>query len=254
MTDSGAQIGEGSVHSEGFVAAGDVKVGRGCVIGNYVVLHAGTVIGDDVRIDDFAVVGKQPMRAANSAATEDNAQPGARIGDGCIIGTHAVVYAGADIAPGCLLADFATVREQVTVGEKTIIGRGVCIENRCTVGAFCKIETNAYITAYSVIEDRCFVAPGVVTSNDNAAGRGKDRFRHFKGVVLRRGGRIGAGAVVLPGRTVGPEGFAAAGSVVTRDVPPGMIVAGSPARELRPVPAAQRLENEEEPAKGRAER
>lgn len=242
-----ALLPEGTAAGEGLVAAADVKIGRGCEIGNYVVLHAGTVIGDNVRIDDFAVIGKRPLRAANSAASEaaDEPLPGARIGSGCLIGTHAVVYAGAEIAPNCLLADFATVREHVRVGDKTIVGRGVCIEDHVTVGALCKLETNAYLTAYSALEDRCFVAPGVVTSNDNAAGRGKDRFRHFRGITLRRGGRLGAGAVVLPGREIGSEGFAAAGSVVTHDVPPGEIVAGVPARRLRRVPPEQLLPEKE---------
>lgn len=241
-----ARIGEGTALGEYCVVEPAVRIGRGCFIGHHAVLHSGTVIGDGVRIDDFACVGKLPMRAANSATTAQAAPAGAVVGDGCIIGTHAVVYAGCVLETGVLVADLATVREDVRIGQKTIVGRGASVENHCEIGALCKIETNAYLTAYSKVEDRCFVAPGVVTSNDNFAGRTKQRFAAFRGVTVKTGGRIGAGAVILPGRVIEEDGFAAAGSVVTKDVTGGTVVAGNPARALRPVPEDQLLKNQEQ--------
>ena len=86
----------------------------------------------------------------------------------------------------------------------------------------------------------------VATSNDNYMARGKERFKHFKGVTVRRGGRIGVHATILPGRTVGEQGVVAAGSLVTHDVPARVIVAGAPARAFRDVPDEQLLENQED--------
>lgn len=219
-------------------------VGKNCRIGHHAVIHSCAVIGDGVRIDDFACVGKQPMKAVNSAVTVGGEAGKAFIGDGCIIGTGAIIYAGCRLGAGAMAADLATVREDTVIGDKTIIGRGAAIENHCRVGSRCKIETDAYVCAYSVIGDDCFVAPCVTTSNDNFAGRSEARFGRFKGVTIEDGGRIGAGAVILPGRTVGKDGFAAAGSVVTRDVPGNKVVAGSPARVLREVPEDQKLKNQ----------
>ena len=238
-------LGKNTVMGEYCVIEDDVVIGKNCAIGHHVVIHSGTKICDNVRIDDYACIGKLPMKAASSEVTSSEKPEGAHIGNSCIIGTNAVVYAGCFLEKDVMVADLATVRENVLIGEKTIIGRGVAIENHCTIGAFCKIETNAYITAYSSVEDRCFVAPGVVTSNDNYAGRTKERFKAFKGVTVRKGGRIGAGAVILPGREIGEDGFVAAGSVVTRDVPAAVIVAGSPSRQLRDVPEEQLLKNQE---------
>lgn len=237
----GFQIGEGTVTGEYCVIEPGVSIGRACVIGHHAVIRSGSVIGDFVRIDDFACIGKLPMKAANSAVTTSEVPEPPRIGDGCIIGTSAIVYAGCEIGPGALIADMATVREDVVIGEKTIIGRGAAIENHCRVGSRCKIETSAYITAYSVISDDCFIAPGVVTSNDNYAGRTEKRFGEFRGITVKRGGRLGAGTVVLPGKTVHEDGFAAAGSVITRDIPSAKIVAGNPAREFKDVPTEQLL-------------
>jgi UDP-3-O-[3-hydroxymyristoyl] glucosamine N-acyltransferase len=220
------------------------RVGAGCVIGHGVVIRRDTVIGAQVRIDDHAVLGKEPMRAANTAVTKTGDLPPLTIGDGAILGSGAVVYRGATLGERVLVADGAAVRERVTIGDRTIIGRGVTIENDCTIGRFVKIETGAYITAYSVLENRVFIAPMVATSNDRFIGRTEERFKHFKGVTVQRGGRVGVGAVLLPGITIGPDGVVAAGAVVTRDVPARKIAMGCPARIVREVAEAELLDRQ----------
>ncbi|HMB90058.1 MAG TPA: DapH/DapD/GlmU-related protein [Rhodothermales bacterium] len=239
-----ARIGGDTTIGHFCVIEDDVTIGRGCQIGHHVVIHKGTTIGDNVRIDDHTTIGKQPMRAPNSAVTSSNQQPPAVIGDRCLIGASVVLYAGCTLGEKVLVADLATIREDVTVGDFTIVGRGVAIENQCRVGRYCKLETNVYLTAYSVLEDRVFVAPGVLTSNDNFMGRTEERFKHFKGVTVRRGGRLGVGAVILPGKEIGPDGVVAAGALLTNDADADVIHAGIPAKPFRPVPDPQKLDNQ----------
>ncbi|HET6569022.1 MAG TPA: hypothetical protein VFG50_13740, partial [Rhodothermales bacterium] len=74
VSDS-AHVGEGTTIGHFCVVEENVAIGQGCQIGHHVVLHAGTVVGDHVRIDDHTTIGKQPMRAPNSAVTKDQLQP-----------------------------------------------------------------------------------------------------------------------------------------------------------------------------------
>lgn len=222
----------------------NVSFGENVIIGNNVIIYEGTKIGNHVMIQDNVVIGKQPARAKNSILPEVKKLPPTIIGNGVTIGTSSIVYANAQISDDVFIADLATVRERVTVGEKTIIGRGAAVENDCQVGKYCKLETNCYITAYSNIEDYVFIAPCVVTTNDNYMARSKERYSHFKGVTIKKGGRVGANATILPGKVIEEDGAVAAGSVVTKDVEKESIVAGVPARTLKTVPDAQLLKNQ----------
>src|SRR5262249_7915041 len=116
-------------------------------------------------------------------------------------------------------------------------------ETGTTVGAGTRIQAEAYITAYSTLEEDVFIAPCVVTTNDNFMGRTERRKDLMKGPTIRRSARVGGGAIICPGIEIGEEAFVGAGAVVTKDVPPRKLVVGSPARGLRDVAAGQLREN-----------
>jgi len=242
--DTTAKVGKNTTIGQFTVIEKNVTLGNDCTIGHNVVIRESAKIGNGVRIDDNTVIGKQPMRSKKSIFKAGKTYEPVEIGDECLIGALVVIYTGCKIAANVLVADSAAVREDVTVGSFTIIGRACTIENFTTIGRRCKLETNSYITAYSTIEDFCFVAPGVITTNDNYLGRSEERFKYFKGVTLRKGARVGGGAVILPGLEIGEDAVIAAGAVVTHNVPAGKIYAGMPAKELRDVPDNQLLKNQ----------
>jgi acetyltransferase-like isoleucine patch superfamily enzyme len=204
------------------------------------IVYPGTVLGEGVKILENAVVGKQPTLSPRSTAKRDPLPP-AEIGDGTIVSTGAIVFAGTKIGARVILGDQSCVRERVTIGDDVVLGRDSLIENDTTVCALTKIQAMAYITAYSTLEDNVFIAPCVVTTNDNFMGRTEKRHELVKGPTIRRGARVGGGAVLCPGIEIGEEAFVGAGAIVTKDVPPKMLVVGSPARVLRAVPDEELL-------------
>lgn len=205
-------------------------------------VHEGTILGEGVRVLEYAIVGKQPTLGARSTASREPLPP-ATIGDGTVISTGAIVFAGTRIGANCIVGDQACIRERVTLADDGILGRGSLIENDTTVGAGARIQAGAYITAYSTLEEDVFIAPCVVTTNDNFMGRTERRKELMKGPTIRRGARVGGGAILCPGIEVGEEAFVGAGAVVTKDVPPGVVVVGSPARVLRDVAADELRRN-----------
>ena len=204
------------------------------------IVYPGTVLGTGVKVLENAVVGKQPTLSPRSTAGREPLAP-AVIGAGTIVSTGAIVFAGTTVGDRVILGDQSCVRERVQIGDDVVVGRGSLIENDTTIGAMTKIQADAYITAYSTLEEHVFIAPCVVTTNDNWMGRTEKRFGNIKGPTIRRGARIGGGAILCPGVEIGEEAFVGAGAVVTKDVPPRVVVVGSPARVLRDVPADELL-------------
>ena len=229
---------------ENLILGEGVQLGADVEIGANVVIHDGTVIGDGVVIQDNVVLGKQPKLSKRSTSKKKEPLAPLEIGAGAAICSGAVVYAGTVLGADVIIGDQASVRERCTLGEGVVVGRGVCVENDVPIGAFTKIQSNSYITAYSELEDHVFIAPCVTTTNDNFMGRTDERHALIKGAIIRRGARVGGGVVILPGIEIGAEAFVAAGALVTRDVPAGKLVAGLPAQVWRDVPPEEMVGHE----------
>ena len=204
------------------------------------IVYEGTVLGEGVRILEHAVVGKQPSLGVRSTAKREPLPPTV-IGDGTVVSTGAIVFAGSQVGARCIVGDQSCIRERVALGDDCVLGRGSLIENDTTVGAGSRIQADAYVTAYSTLEEDVFIAPCVVTTNDNFMGRTEQRRGLMRGPTIRRSARVGGGAVLCPGIEIGEEAFVGAGAVVTKDVPPRKLVVGNPARVLRDVPEDELL-------------
>ena len=152
---------------------------------------------------------------------------GAQLIDGAIIFVGALIILG-------ILGDQSFVRERARVGEGSVVGRGSAVDNDVLIGARVRIQTDVYLTAYSVVEDDVFVGPGAMTTNDSTMARHGDDYP-IEGALLRRACRVGGAAVLTPGTEIGEEAFVAAGAVVVRDVPARAVVMGVPARVVREV-------------------
>jgi acetyltransferase-like isoleucine patch superfamily enzyme len=230
--EGGSSASSGSTHAE-----------KAAEVAQSAVVYPGTVLGAGCKIHDGAVVGKQPSLSPRST-TKREPLPPTVVGPDTIVSTGAIVFAGSTIGARVIVGDQACVRERVEIADDVVIGRGVLIENDSRIGARTRVQANAYITNYSTIEEDVFIAPGVQTTNDNFMGRTEKRFELMRGPVIRRGARVGGGAVLLPAVEIGEEAFVGAGAVVLRDVPARKLVVGNPARILRDVADEELLENQ----------
>jgi len=224
----------------GLLLGEDVQIADDVSFGAGVIVHAGTIVGAGCTIEDRALLGKRPRLASSSAAHGDVGR--LRIAEGVTVCSGAVVFAGATLGEQAIVGDQSFVRERSSVGAGSVIGRGSVVDNDVTVGARVRVQSNVYLTAFTIVEDDVFVGPGVVTTNDDTMARHPPG-APLLGATLRRACRIGGGAVLTPGVEIGEEAFVAAGALVTSDVPARVVVMGAPARVVREVPDEDLLEN-----------
>jgi acetyltransferase-like isoleucine patch superfamily enzyme len=240
FVDPEAHLDERVTVAAGAVVEAGARLGAGTSIGSGAVVYAGTELGSDCLVEPGAILGKRPrLRPGSSAAGESGGE--LRIADGVTVCCGAVLYASARIGAGAIIGDQAQVRERSVVGAGTVVGHASTVDFECVVGERVRIQTGVYITSGSLVEDDVFLGPGACTTNDDSMGRHEPGVG-LAGAVLRRACRVGGGAVLTPGVTIGEEAYVAAGAIVTRDVGAREVVMGVPARVVRRVADEDLLE------------
>ena len=138
-----------------------------------------------------------------------------------------------------------------TIGDETKIGAFVEIQKNASVGKRCKISSHTFVCEGVTIEDHVFVGHGVTFINDSyprATTESGDLQTQadwkVEPTLVKKGASIGSGVTILANVTIGERAIVGAGSMVTRDVPAGAIVAGNPARVMRSVDAEQGASHE----------
>jgi acetyltransferase-like isoleucine patch superfamily enzyme len=129
-----------------------------------------------------------------------------------------------------------------TVGDETKIGAFVEIQKNAHVGRRCKVSSHTFVCEGVTIEDNVFIGHGVTFINDSyprsTTGGGAlqtEKDWRVEKTLVKRGASIGSGSTILSNVVIGENAIVGAGSVVTRNVPPDVIVAGNPARVLRAI-------------------
>jgi UDP-2-acetamido-3-amino-2,3-dideoxy-glucuronate N-acetyltransferase len=155
------------------------------------------------------------------------------VSSGEIYRQNCVIAYDAIIGPATRIGNFVLIRDRVVIGRQCLIGSYVDLEGDLVIGDFVSLQSGCYITRGTLIEDEVFCGPRIVTMNDRKISyrRSSIPFTRCAPRILRAA-RIGGGAMLLPGVTIGENALVAAGSVVVKDVRDRAIVAGNPAQEI----------------------
>lgn len=207
-----------------------VVIRSGAVIEPFAVVHGGTTIGEQARVEEHTVIGKPELGYA-VGKIRPGVGGGTVIGAGGTVRSGAVVYAEVGIGVNTLVGHHTLLRTAVQVGAETQLGHHLTVERETRIGRDVRCSPGSHITSSTVLADRVFLGAGVRTINDRTlTWRDPDREPTLAAPRFDTGAKVGSGCVVLAGVVIGERALVGAGSMVTHDVPPGVLAYGHPAR------------------------
>ena len=190
-------------------------------------IFANVTLGEGSVVEDFCIIGTPPRG-------KKDGEVATTIGEGAVIRSHTVVYAGNVIGKNFQTGNKVNIRESNRIGDNVSVGTLSVIEHHVEIADNVRIHTQVFIPEYSILEEGCWIGPNVVFTNAKypLAPGVKDS---LAGPTIRKGAKIGANVTLLPGVVIGENALVGAGAVVVRDVAPGAVVAGNPARVIRQI-------------------
>jgi acyl-[acyl carrier protein]--UDP-N-acetylglucosamine O-acyltransferase len=197
------------------VSAG-AQIGKNATIGDFTIVHDGVVLGDDAVVESHCVLGT-PTPASGELL---------RIGRGAHIRSHSIFYRGATIGDALVTGHYVVVREKSVIGRSVQLGSNTELQGDLVIGDYTRTQSSVFIPKHCKIGSFVWLLPYVCLTNDPLPPSEPAEL----GVQVDDYAVLAARTVVLPGVRVGARALVAAQSLVTRDVPPDTVVAGSPAR------------------------
>ncbi len=204
----------------------NVEAHPGVTLIGPVTLYPNVAIGEGSVVYGPCVLGQPPRGKAEGELP-------LTIGREATIRAFTVIYAGVTIGDRFQSGHSAVIREGNVIGDDCSVGTHVGLEPHNKIGHRVRLHTNAAMEG-ATLEDDVFIGPGALLMDDPHAPCPKCP-ECVWGVTVKRAAVIGAGASVVPGKTVGRRAVVAGGAVVTHDVPDEVVVAGNPARVIKRV-------------------
>lgn len=189
------------------------------------IIYPGVKLGKNVVIEDFCIVGVPP-RGAKEGELETI------IGDDSVIRSHTVIYAGNIIGKKFQTGNKANIRELNTIADNVSVGTLSVVEHHVTIEEGVRIHTQVFIPEFSTLKKNAWVGPNVVFTNAPYP-QSKNVKDELVGPTIHENAIVGANSTLLPGVQIGKNSLVGAGSVVTKDVPEGHVVAGNPAKFIK---------------------
>lgn len=199
----------------------EYKIDPNCIV------YDNVQIGEGSWIQGPCVIGKPP-RGKNPGELE------LIIGKNAVIRPFTTIYAGSVLGDRIQTGQGASIREDNVIGDDVSVGTNAVLEFGNRIGNRVRIHSLCFLEMVT-IEDDVFIGPNVVFTDDPHPMKCERYLECLGGVTVKRLAKIGANSTILPGVTIGENALVGAGSVVTKDVPDNMVVAGVPAKIIKRV-------------------
>ena len=180
---------------------------------------------DELEADAGVLVGYPVSRAGAGPLV---------LGAGARLRSGTVLYDGSTIGPRLQTGHGVVIREGCEIGGDVSVWSNSVIDYGCRIGNRVKIHCNCYVAQFSEFEDDVFLAPGVTIANDLYPGNHRSA-ELMAGPKIGAGAQIGVNVTILPFVRIGAGALIGSGSVVTRDIPAGVVAFGNPAVPRRAV-------------------
>jgi len=190
------------------------------------IIYPNVELGENVVIEDFCIIGLPSNEVKKTSETI--------IGDNSIIRAGTYIYTGNLIGSNFQTGNKANIREFNEIGDDVSIGTLSVIEHHVRISKGVRIHTQVFIPEFSILDDMCWLGPNVVITNARFPKHPNVK-NDLNGAHIHCDAKVGANVTLLPGVSVGKNSLIGAGSVVTKDVPDGVIVAGNPAKIIRKI-------------------
>jgi len=206
-------------------------IGDQVTIGSNVTIGANTIVYDNVVLGDNTLVGAQCILGEPGAGIYSDASsynnPPLVIGEGALIRSGTIIYAGSELGAKFECGHRVTIREKSRIGHHVRIGTLSDIQGHCEIGNYVRFHSNVHVGHQSIVRDYVWIFPYVVLTNDP-----HPPSETLRGVTVEEFAVIATMSVILPGVTVGRDSLVGASSMVRKDVEPETVVAGNPAKAV----------------------
>jgi acetyltransferase-like isoleucine patch superfamily enzyme len=197
------------------------------MISESAVIYPNVKLGENCVVEDFVILGKPP-RGFREGEVDTV------IGNNAVIRSHTVIYAGNKIGNNFSTGHHVMIREMNIIGNKVSIGTGTVLEHHVNLGNDVRIHSQAFIPEFTTVEEGAWIGPRVTITNARYP-RSPGVKDALAGAQIKKHAKIGANSTLLPGVVLGENCLIGAGSVVTKDVAAGKVMAGNPARIINDI-------------------
>lgn len=219
-----------------YTKGNDVVIKEGSIIGDNVILEDNVYIDYNCIIRDNVTVKKNSSIGANCILGEflqdfyQTRHGGCHpllIGENAIIRSGSIIYGDTVIGDNFQTGHHLTIRENTQIGNNVSVGTLSDIQGNCQIGNFVRIHSNVHVGQLSQIDDFVWIFPYTVLTNDPTPPS-----EHFIGVSIKSFSVIATGSIIMPGIIIESDSLVAAGAIVTENVKEYTVVGGNPAKVI----------------------